>query len=112
MCDFSTLKGTTVVQPMARKSALELLELAKRALQGQGFSPELAVEVAEEFVIAELAGVPTHGMGKLVSLEFGTPAIEPIVTCHGAIVSVDGQRGNGLILLRTVADVVARVCKE
>lgn len=97
---------------MARKTRIELLDLAKRALQGQGFSPELASEVSEEFVVAELSGVPTHGMGKLASLDLGVPYIEPIVTRRGAIVSVDGRRGNGMVLLRTIADVVAQVCKE
>jgi hypothetical protein len=40
-------------------------------------SEELAAEIAEEFVVAELTGTKTHGVGKLVSLQFGDLAAKP-----------------------------------
>jgi LDH2 family malate/lactate/ureidoglycolate dehydrogenase len=46
-------------------SIAELLSASIVALQGQGFSRELAAEIAEEFVVSELTGTKTHGVGKL-----------------------------------------------
>jgi hypothetical protein len=55
----------------------ELLFASKNAIQSQGLSEELSAEVAEEFVVAELAGTKTHGVGKLVSLHFGDLKAKP-----------------------------------
>ena len=63
-------------------SIAELLSASIVALQGQGFSRELAAEIAEEFVVSELTGTKTHGVGKLGSLQFGDLAAKPdIVHC-------------------------------
>jgi L-2-hydroxycarboxylate dehydrogenase (NAD+) len=97
---------------VALKTPAELLQLAKLALEGQGFTSDLAAEVAEEFVIAELSGAPSHGIGKLVSLEFGTIDARPIIECRGAVISVDGRGGNGFVLLREVVDRVIQTCRQ
>lgn len=85
----------------------ELLSVAKNALQGQGFSNELSAEIAEEFVVAELTGTKTHGVGKLVSLNLGDLRAQPSIVEHGAVLAVDGNGGNGLILFRQIAELVA-----
>jgi L-2-hydroxycarboxylate dehydrogenase (NAD+) len=84
-------------------SADRVQELAKAALLGQGVAPELADEVVTEFVVAELAGQSSHGLGKLASLQFGRLDAIPAFVEHGAVVAVNGLGANGLLVLRAVA---------
>ena len=84
----------------------DLLVLATDALRGQGFPEESAVEVAKEFVIAEFAGIKTHGVGKLVSLNLGDLSAKPTIRTHGAVLAVDANGGNGFLLMQ---DLVRRV---
>ena len=93
-------------------SAEELLDLATEALEGQGFPAGVAREVAAEFVIADLAGVRTHGLGKLVSLNLGDFSAAPEVSERGAVLSVDARGGNGFVVLRAVAEFVGQRCRE
>ncbi|QGZ96624.1 putative oxidoreductase YbiC [Terricaulis silvestris] len=73
-------------------------------------SEGLAREVAEEFVVAELAGVKTHGIGKLVSLNLGDLNAAPKIQEHGALLSIDGCRGNGFKLFREIAGMLIERC--
>lgn len=95
---------------MTSIAAGDLLTLATKALEGQGFPSEPAAEVAEEFVVAEIAGVKTHGMGKLVSLNLGDLSAQPDVKEHGAVIAVDGNGGNGFLVLRRVTELIADLC--
>jgi L-2-hydroxycarboxylate dehydrogenase (NAD+) len=88
----------------------ELLSVSISALQGQGFSKQLSTEIAEEFVVAELTGTKTHGVGKLVSLHFGDLAAKPTIVEHGAVLSVAGNGGNGFLLFRHIAELVCERC--
>ena len=90
----------------------ELLTLAKDALRGQGFPADSAADVAEEFVIAEVAGTKTHGLGKLVSLNLGDLAAEPTIQDRGAMLSVNGNRSNGFILFKNLAQTVSARCAQ
>jgi LDH2 family malate/lactate/ureidoglycolate dehydrogenase len=90
----------------------ELLAASTKAVRGQGFLEHLAAEIAEEFVIAELVGTKTHGVGKLVSLQFGDLEAKPTVVEHGAVLSVDGNGGCGFILFRQVAELVVARCSK
>jgi LDH2 family malate/lactate/ureidoglycolate dehydrogenase len=90
----------------------DLHQLAANALIGQGFPMELAAEVTEEFVEAELAGTRTHGVGKIPSMNLGDPQASPDITVAGSVIRVDGQRVSGLLLLRRVAEVCAPVALE
>jgi L-2-hydroxycarboxylate dehydrogenase (NAD+) len=91
-------------------SIAELLSASIGALRGQGFSEELAAEIAEEFVVSELTGTKTHGVGKLGSLQFGDLAAKPDIVEHGAVISVDGNGGNGFLLFRQIAELVSERC--
>ena len=91
-------------------SIAELLSASIVALQGQGFSRELAAEIAEEFVVSELTGTKTHGVGKLGSLQFGDLAAKPDIVEYGAVISVDGNGGNGFLLFRQIAELVCERC--
>jgi LDH2 family malate/lactate/ureidoglycolate dehydrogenase len=93
-------------------SVEELLFASKNALQGQGLSEELSAEIAEEFVVAELAGTKTHGVGKLVSLHLGDLKAKPNIVEHGSILSVDGNAGNGFVLFRQLAELVSQRCSK
>ena len=93
-------------------TANDLLALATRALVGQGFSVEDARPIAEEFVVAELAGVKTHGLGKLVSLNLGDLTVEPSIGGRGALLTVDGNGGNGFSLFRSLVPRVAAASQE
>jgi LDH2 family malate/lactate/ureidoglycolate dehydrogenase len=73
-------------------------------------SEELAAEIAEEFVVAELIGTKTHGVGKLVSLQFGDLAAKPNIVERGAVISVDGNGGNGFVLFRQITELVSKRC--
>lgn len=90
----------------------DLLELATQALHSQGFPEDVASDVAEEFVIAELAGIRTHGLGKLVSLNLGDFEATPDVIERGCVITVDGRGGNGFVLLREVVDLVGKRCPD
>jgi L-2-hydroxycarboxylate dehydrogenase (NAD+) len=90
----------------------ELLSASTKAIRGQGFSDDLATEIAEEFVVAEFVGTRTHGVGKLISLNFGDLSAKPTVVEHGAVLSVDGKGGSGFILLRQVTGLVGARCSE
>jgi L-2-hydroxycarboxylate dehydrogenase (NAD+) len=90
----------------------ELLFASKNALQGQGLSEGLSAEIAEEFVVAELAGTKTHGIGKLVSLDFGDLKAKPSIVEHGSILSVDGNGGNGFVLFRQISELVSARCSK
>src|SRR5262249_5313731 len=88
----------------------ELLSASRSALHGQGFSEELSAEIAEEFVVAEFTGTKTHGLGKLVSLQFGDLTAKPNIVEYGAALSVDGNGGNGFVLFRQIAELVGQRC--
>lgn len=89
-----------------------LLTLATNALIGQGFEVESAIEIAREFVVADLAGVRTHGVGKLLSMNFGDLAVEPSLRRQGAIIHCDGLRGNGFKTLQKLSRAVSDACPE
>ena len=96
---------------MARLSQRQLHELARSALVGQGVAPELAEEIVGEFVTAEIAGRPVHGVGKLTSLNLGRLDAVPRIETDGGVLSVDGMGGNGFLLLRSVADRLVELAK-
>ncbi len=91
---------------MSNLTANQVHELATRALEGQGFTHEMASEIAEEFIVAELAGVKTHGLGKLVSLNIGDLKAHPNIVERGVLISVDGNRANGFVLFRNLAELL------
>lgn len=95
---------------MVDVTARQVHELATQALKGQGFAADVASEVAEEFVIADLAGVKTHGLGKLVSLNIGNLKAEPIIRERGGLITVDGNKASGFVLFRTIADLLIQKC--
>ena len=95
---------------MTAIAAGDLLTIATRALEGQGFPAEPAAEVAEEFVVAEIAGVKTHGMGKLVSLNLGDLSASPDVKEHGGVLAVNGNGGSGFLVLRRVTQLISELC--
>jgi L-2-hydroxycarboxylate dehydrogenase (NAD+) len=88
---------------MARVSQRELHELARSALVGQGFAAEVADEIVGEFVTAEIAGRPAHGVGKLTSLNLGRLDAVVQIETDGSVLVVDGRGGNGFLVLRAVA---------
>ena len=89
-----------------------LFTLATNSLIGQGFEVESAVEIAREFVVSDLAGVRTHGVGKLSCMNFGDLSVEPLLRRKGAIIHCDGQRGNGFITLQKLSCAVGDACPE
>lgn len=97
---------------MSNISAGELASLATRALAGQGFPDDDAADIAHEFVIAEIAGVRTHGVGKLVSLNLGDLTAEPTIVERGAVTAVDGNGSNGFLLMRRITPLVIKKCQE
>src|SRR6266511_164676 len=88
---------------MTDLTASRLHDLASAALVGQGIPSDIAPEIAEEFVIAELVGVRTHGVGKIASLNLGDLNASPDIRSHGAVITVNGNGMSGLVLLRSVA---------
>lgn len=86
--------------------------LAAAALEGQGLAAEDARNVSEEFVVAEVAGIRTHGVGKLVSMNLGDLSASPIVQQYGALLNVDGCGGSGLLLMRDVATRLVDISTE
>lgn len=97
---------------MAELTALTLHRLATAALVGQGIPADVAPDVAKEFVIAEVSGVRTHGVGKIASLNLGDVSVRPTITRAGAILQVDGNGGNGMLLMRSVAGQLADIGME
>jgi LDH2 family malate/lactate/ureidoglycolate dehydrogenase len=97
---------------VAEVVASQVFELATKALQGQGFAPNFAREIAEEFVVAEMAGTKTHGLGKLVSLNLGDLKAEPTIVDHGALLSIDGNKSNGFVLFRRIARLLVEKCSS
>ena len=89
-----------------------LLKLATNALVSQGFEAESAIEIAHEFVVADLTGIRTHGVGKLSSMNFGDLSVEPSLRKQGAIIHCDGLRGNGFKTLQKLSNVVKNACPE
>ena len=81
----------------------EVYQRASQALVGQGFTQDEAQQISHEFVAAEIAGVKTHGLGKLVSLNLGDIHAQSIITSLHNLLVVDGNRGNGFRVMRTVA---------
>lgn len=96
---------------MKRLSASSLRELATSALVGQGLSVGDATAIADEFVVAELSGVKTHGVGKLASLNLGELDAEPTFTQTGAVLAVDGAKSNGFLLMRQIVPRVGELAK-
>jgi ureidoglycolate dehydrogenase (NAD+) len=88
---------------MTQLPVRELHELAGSALQAQGFRPDEARDVAREFVVAEVLGVRTHGVGKIASMNAGNLSVQPSITHFGAILQVDGNGTSGFLLMREVA---------
>lgn len=97
---------------MASLTAKQVHELATQALAGQGFERDLASEIAEEFVVAEIMGVKSHGLGKLVSLNIGNLNAVPNIVDRGALISVDGNGANGFVLFRKLADLLVEKCAK
>lgn len=92
---------------MGRIAVGDLLALATDALRGQGFEDEPAGRIAEEIVIAEFAGIKTHGVGKLVSLNLGDLSARPTIVEHGAVLAANGNGGNGFLLMEELARLLA-----
>ena len=82
----------------------ELLDLVRAALVGQGLSDTDAAAAADDFVSAEVAGVLTHGISKLVSMKFGRPNALPEEKSFGSMVVVDAKGANGIVLFRRLAE--------
>ena len=95
---------------MTEISVEDLLTLATNALTGQGFDTESAIEIAREFVVADLAGVRTHGVGKLLSMNFGDLTVEPLLQSQGAVIKCDGQGGSGFKTLQKLSRAVNDAC--
>ncbi|MDR7273625.1 Ldh family oxidoreductase [Catenuloplanes atrovinosus] len=96
---------------MATLTVRELTRLAVGVLVRHGFSPGEAARSAEEFVAAELAGVRSHGLGKLALLNLGDPLAEPVFDERGAVLRVDGSGGSGLRVMPRVADRLVRMAR-
>jgi L-2-hydroxycarboxylate dehydrogenase (NAD+) len=62
------------------------------------------------FVVSEFTGTKTHGVGKLGSLQFGDLAAKPDIMEYGAVISVNGNGGNGFILFRQITGLVCERC--
>lgn len=97
---------------MPQLKVMELVELAASALEGQGFSTVGARPIAEEFVAAEVAGVRTHGLGKLVSLNLGDLSAVPMVVEQGALLVVDGNGGNGFLTMQSLVPKVEAAARQ
>lgn len=97
---------------MTTMSAADLRQLARNALIGQGFAPELADEVVDEFVLAELAGQPSHGLGKLASMRFDHLDAVPEFAQRAAVLDVNGRGASGLLVLRAVAERLDPIARE
>ncbi len=97
---------------MTSISTEDLLALATRALVGQGLEGADAAAIAEEFVVAEISGVKTHGLGKLVSLNLGDLHATPEIVQTGAVLAVDGKGANGFLLMRNLVPQVRDLCQE
>jgi ureidoglycolate dehydrogenase (NAD+)/L-2-hydroxycarboxylate dehydrogenase (NAD+) len=80
------------------------LEQATRALNGQGLRGDIVPDVAHEFVSAELAGTKTHGLGKLISMDYGDRSAVPSYSGTGNLLLVNGNRQSGFVLFRELAD--------
>lgn len=81
----------------------EAINLATAALAGQSLPPDVIGDMAQEFVSAELAGTKTHGLGKLISMNYGDPQAEPSITTFGSVMTVDAQGGSGFVVFRKLA---------
>ncbi|MEX5637631.1 Ldh family oxidoreductase [Parafrankia sp. FMc2] len=97
---------------MTTYSVGHLHEIATQALAGQGFSSTAARGISEEFVVAELVGLRTHGVGKIASLNLGDLKVDPTLTEYGPIVAADGNRGNGFLLMRKIAELLIDKVRE
>lgn len=73
---------------------------------------DVARDVAQEFVSAELAGTKTHGLGKLISMHYGDCDAEPTVKQIGSLLVVDGNGGSGFALFRTLAERLVILAKS
>lgn len=89
---------------MTKIDIAEVQNLATDALKGQGVPLDRAKIIAEEMALAEYAGVKTHGLGKLVSLNFGDLTARLEFEGSGAIFSVNGNGGNGFLIFSKVAE--------
>ena len=92
-------------------SANALTRFAQRYLQAMGCSVAIAEEVAEHLIGADLSGVYSHGVFRVVNYakEARTgvfdPAGEPVLTeAGGGGVLIDGQNGFGMPALRLAVD--------
>ena len=81
-----------------------LLDLVQAALAGQGMSEADAAAAADDFVSAEVAGVLTHGVSKLVSMKFGRLDAIPEESTFGSLLVVDTKGANGLVYFRRLAE--------
>lgn len=90
----------------------ELHQLATNALAGQGFPVDQAAQVSEEFVVAEYAGVRTHGIGKIPSMNFGRLDIQPQIKQLGSVIAVNGNGGNGFTGMRVAAEMLIDVARD
>ncbi len=96
---------------MANITVEKLMSLTTSALEGQNIPSEISRKMSEEFVVAEMAGIKTHGVGKLVSLNLGDLSAEPTVKYSNAVISINGEGGNGFILFNTISDLLIEHCK-
>jgi len=88
----------------------DLLDKATLALVGQGFSRDQARAMADEFVSADLIGTKTHGLGKLISLNFGNVAAIPTINGTPPLLLINGNGGSGFIVMRAAAEKAAEIC--
>jgi LDH2 family malate/lactate/ureidoglycolate dehydrogenase len=90
----------------------ELVELVQSALIGQGFPRPDALYLADEFIAAEIAGIGTHGVSKLVSMNLGSIKASPTIQSMGPLITVDGNGGSGLLLFRRLAELSVQTAQE
>lgn len=88
---------------MTQITQAELIQRVGEALAKQGFPAEAVSAITTEVVSAEVAGAPAHGVGKLISLNLGEMSVPATETTTGSLVTVDGQRSNGFLLMRRLA---------
>jgi len=89
-----------------------LRELTTCSLSGQGFDRLTAETLALEFVAAEISGIKTHGVGKLISMNLGDLTATPTIEVHGAVIVANGNGISGFVLLRQLAQQVGDLAAE
>lgn len=84
---------TVVALPWLHSVVMEILE-------DRGLVPPDAELVAEDLISADLEGIPTHGVGRLVLLDQALAARQgrpTVVTSKGAVEAIDANRELGVL---------------